>query len=79
MDYDPTKPGEPTQPLTFEQELEHLINRYSQENASNTPDFILAQYLSGCLKAWNEAVARREQWYGRDTLTLKGPQQIDRG
>lgn len=52
-------------PLTFERELEDLINKYSQENGSNTPDFILAQFLVGCLAAWNAGVVRREQWYGR--------------
>ena len=51
---------------TFERELESLINRYSQENASNTPDFILARYLLGCLNTWNAAIHRRETWYGRD-------------
>jgi hypothetical protein len=51
---------------TFQRDLEILLNRYSQENASNTPDFILAQYLTTCLDAWNEAVQQRETWYGRD-------------
>lgn len=52
--------------VTFEAELTHLLNRYSQENGSNTPDFILAQYLTACLAAWNTAVQQRETWYGRD-------------
>ena len=51
---------------SFEKELQSLLNRHSQENASNTPDFILAQYLSGCLIAFNMAVQQRETWYGRD-------------
>lgn len=50
----------------FLNELQALINRYSQENASNTPDFILAQYLDSCLQAWNTATQQRETWYGRD-------------
>jgi len=50
----------------FEKELENLINTHSQENTSNTPDFILAQYLIGCLAAFNTAVQQRETWYGRD-------------
>lgn len=29
----------------FKKELEHLINRASQESKSDTPDFILAKYL----------------------------------
>lgn len=62
--------GDPPSPPTFEQELEAVINRHSQENGSNTPDFILAQFLIGCLAAWNAAVTRRETWYGRDN---RGP------
>lgn len=48
----------------FVKELEHLINKYSIENGSNTPDFILAIYIHKCLSAFNEAVCAREQWYG---------------
>ena len=50
----------------FVKELESCINRHSMENASNTPDFILAMFLENCLRAWNEAVQQRETWYGRD-------------
>ena len=50
----------------FEKELESLINRHSKENEANTPDFILAQYIAGCLLAFNTAVQQRETWYGRD-------------
>jgi hypothetical protein len=49
----------------FESELQRLINRYSKENDSNTPDFILMQYLTACLAAWNTATQQRETWYGR--------------
>lgn len=52
--------------MTFEQELTNLLNRNCMESASNTPDFILAQYLQGCLAAYNTAVQQRETWYGRD-------------
>ena len=52
---------------TFERELAAVINRHSQENASNTPDFILAQYMRGCLEVYNLAVQQRETWYGRDS------------
>ena len=50
----------------FISELRNLINKHSMENASNTPDFILAQYLTDCLQAWNQATQQRETWYGRD-------------
>ena len=49
----------------FERELETLINRHCKEKESNTPDFILAQYLAGCLVTFNTAVRQRENWYGR--------------
>lgn len=52
--------------MSFEKELENLINRHSKENDSNTPDFILAQYISGCLATFATATQQRETWYGRD-------------
>lgn len=60
------------QPPTFEKSLEALLNAHSQENTSNTPDFILAQYLLGCLAAWNTATQQRETWYGRDARPTAG-------
>uniref|UniRef100_A0A6H1ZTF8 Uncharacterized protein n=1 Tax=viral metagenome TaxID=1070528 RepID=A0A6H1ZTF8_9ZZZZ len=50
----------------FEEELRGLINRCSKENISNTPDFILAQYIAACLDAFDMATQQRETWYGRD-------------
>lgn len=50
----------------FEKNLRALINMHSMENESNTPDFILAQYLNACLLAFNIATQQRETSYGRD-------------
>ena len=50
---------------SFGDELVCLLNKYSKENGSNTPDFILAEYLTQQLEAWNLAVRAREEWYGR--------------
>lgn len=47
----------------FRAELEALINRHSKENCSDTPDFILADYMADCLDAYNKAVTRRSEWY----------------
>lgn len=49
----------------FRKELEAVINRHSMENGSNSPDFILAQYLADCLIAFDKAVMHREAWHGR--------------
>ena len=48
-------------------ELSALLNRHCAENRSNTPDWILANYLEACLLAFDTAVQQRETWYGRDS------------
>lgn len=48
----------------FEKELKSIINKHSLENQSNTPDFILAKFLSSCLSAYNEAVQKKADWFG---------------
>jgi hypothetical protein len=50
------------------EEIRAAINRSSAENGSDTPDFILAEYLLGCLAAYDKAVTAREKWYGRERL-----------
>ena len=52
-------------PAGFKTELEQLLNKYSMENASDTPDFILADYLEQCLAIFDATVAHREAWWGR--------------
>ncbi len=49
----------------LEEEIRAALNRFSAENASNTPDFILAAFLLGCLAAWNKAQQARADWYGQ--------------
>jgi len=46
-------------------EIEEAINRHSAENGSNTPDWILAEFLEDCLDAFDGAVIARERWHGR--------------
>ena len=50
----------------LEIELRDLLNKHSEDNASNTPDFILSEYLQACLEAFHAAIWARETWYGRD-------------
>lgn len=49
--------------MDFRKELEILINKNSKENGSDTPDFILAEYLTQCLSAFDVAVIARTNWY----------------
>lgn len=53
------------QETNFREDLAGVINRYSRENGSDTPDFILGNYLAACLAAWDAGVVAREKWYGR--------------
>lgn len=47
-------------------EIAVVLNKFSRENASNTPDFILAEFLHGCLESFERATKRRDCWYGRE-------------
>lgn len=64
----------PTHISGLSNEIASALNRYSAENESNTPDFILAKFLLGCLQAWDNGVRERERWYGRSPND--GPGQI---
>lgn len=56
----------------LEDEIRAAINRASAENASDTPDFILAAFLIGCLAAFNAATTARTKWYGLESRWPKG-------
>jgi hypothetical protein len=51
--------------MSLTEELTYLLNKHSEENQSDTPDYILAHYLLDCLEAYNKAVTLRELWHGR--------------
>lgn len=59
----------------FVKELEQLINRYSAENGSNTPDFIIAHYIARCLSAFDEATVARMNWYTPKPKEIGQPAQ----
>ena len=61
---------------SLEKKIEQAINSVSAENASNTPDYILAQFLTGCLATFNTAVQQRETWYGRDPRPVEAVQHL---
>ena len=50
----------------LQREIATALNRACAENESNTPDWLLAQFMLSCLAAFNTAVQQRETWYGRD-------------
>lgn len=58
--------GSDDRPMTFEQELAALINRYSLEQESDTPDFLLAEYLKLSLSTFKLIVKARDKFYHLD-------------
>jgi hypothetical protein len=54
-----------TKQSRLRKDIEQAINKHGIESGSDTPDFILAEYLTDCLRAFDKAIVRREEWYGR--------------
>jgi hypothetical protein len=50
--------------LKFFNELMQLLNRYSKESDSNTPDMLLTEYLIDCLNAYAKITNGRDKWFG---------------
>jgi hypothetical protein len=50
----------------FSQKLTDLLNEHSAENGSNTPDWILRDFLLDCLSALDRAIKARDSFYGRE-------------
>ena len=59
----------------FQSQLESLINSESMENGSNTPDLILARYLTSCLKAFDAATRSRDDWYNEGKGIEENPRK----
>lgn len=49
--------------MSFKQDLRHLLHIHCRGDKSATPDYILAQYISDCLKAFEKATNRRDEFY----------------
>jgi len=50
--------------MSLRYEIACAINNVSAENGSDTPDYILAEFLVGCLFAFDEATRTRDEWHG---------------
>lgn len=48
--------------MGLEDDLRVLLNKHSVEGESNTPDFLLADYLVRCLQTYRYIVRQRDQW-----------------
>lgn len=66
-----------TENSKLQRELSAVLNRASRENLSNTPDFILAEYLLNCLEAFELATRARVRWHGEDSMMTTGGPSVD--
>jgi hypothetical protein len=57
----------------FTRELTALLSKYSIEDESDTPDFILSEYLNECLSTFAKIMDKRENWYGRRAEPVEQP------
>lgn len=65
-------PAHPNQRYTrFRDQLQDLINSNSMENGSDTPDFMLAEFLTDALMSFDRLMQRRDGWYGGSHRQLK--------
>lgn len=74
QDYD-TQHLQFQEPESFVDKISSVINQHSKENCSNTPDFVLANYLNDCLEAFNKASNAREKWFGKNLSIISVAQQ----
>jgi hypothetical protein len=65
--------------MEFRKELTDLINKYNIENGSNTPDYVLAEFIDNMLMAFDIAVNNREKTYGRNGVKDKYSVGFDEG
>lgn len=56
----------------FEKGLSELINKHSMERETDTPDFILAEYLNACYRAYYWANVKKQSWASPSTVAVQG-------
>ena len=54
----------------FRKELEQLLNKNCMENGSNTPDFLLANYMLACLNAADMLISERDRWHTKEICKM---------
>lgn len=71
---DPFIQGHLAKQETFLGKIEHAINCHSRENGSDTPGFILAEYLANCLTVFDTTVRARDKWHVKAPEAVPAPE-----
>jgi hypothetical protein len=69
--------------VSLRNDIQVALDAHSAENGCDTPDFILAEFLTDCLAAFDRAVQAREMWYDRPcgdgaAILGKAPDDLER-
>ena len=60
----------------IEKEITKIFNKYGLDIITDTPDFILADYIMTCLYAFLKTKGDIEKWYGKK-LTINGVEDLE--
>lgn len=63
-EYKPLTPNFRLDINIFTEELQVLLNNSGIDTICNTPDYILAEYLTSCLETYANTVQSRDTWFG---------------
>lgn len=61
----------------FKEELETLLNCHSIDSETETPDFILAQFLIDTIDAYSKVRDQTDRWKGREAPICAAPQDVE--
>ena len=64
IEYKAPEYKEPSRETSLSESIRSAVNSVSRENVSNTPDFVLTEYLLKSLEAVEALVNSRDRWYG---------------
>lgn len=70
-DIDADEPGPISSYQRFTSALAEAINANSMENGSDTPDYMLASFLTEVLQSYDRLMQERDRWYGGSHRRLK--------
>ena len=60
----------------LQKEIETLMNKYNIDTITDTPDFILAEYLMNNLRNYLITKSNVEQWFGKK-ITINGVKDLE--
>lgn len=66
---------------SFREDLETLLGKYNMEKGSNTDNYILAEYLRDCIKAFDCAIVLRDRYQtlpDSDSFEIKGDRIVNK-